>query len=78
MVHLDDVIRCWKCSPNTTGTNKYVWKEWNTVGDGHASDLEVEGTIYSVSAAHSGRIACAYDPRSGTTLANASEVQLSL
>ena len=72
----DDVVRCWKCIVDPTRNNKFSWIEWNMVGDGKASDLEVEGTIYNVSAAHSGRIACAYDPRGGTNLANASEVEI--
>lgn len=31
------------------------------VSDSLPSELEVDGGIYAISAAHSGRIACAYD-----------------
>lgn len=36
-------------------------KEWRMVSDSLPSELEVDGGIYAISAAHSGRIACAYD-----------------
>ncbi|GMR60970.1 hypothetical protein PMAYCL1PPCAC_31165, partial [Pristionchus mayeri] len=58
----DDVIRFWKCVKNEKeGSASFEWKEWRMVSDSLASELEVDGGIYAISAAHSGRIACAYD-----------------
>ncbi|GMT36366.1 hypothetical protein PFISCL1PPCAC_27663 [Pristionchus fissidentatus] len=58
----DDVIRFWKCTKNEKeGTPSFEWKEWRMVSDSLSSELEVDGMIYAISAAHSGRIACAYD-----------------
>ncbi|GMT07275.1 hypothetical protein PENTCL1PPCAC_29449, partial [Pristionchus entomophagus] len=58
----DDVIRFWKCVGNEKeGSASFEWKEWRMVSDSLPSELEVDGGIYAISAAHSGRIACAYD-----------------
>ncbi|CAJ0959160.1 unnamed protein product, partial [Mesorhabditis belari] len=63
----DDIVRFWKCtqidSPN--GISKFEWKEWQMISDSKPSMLEIDGTVYALSAAHSGRLACAYDPRIG-------------
>ncbi|KAK6030111.1 hypothetical protein OSTOST_03762, partial [Ostertagia ostertagi] len=60
----DDKVRFWRCVVSEQGSEqKYEWAEWNMINDNQSSELELEGTIFSVSAAHGGRIACAYDPR---------------
>ncbi|KAK6760766.1 hypothetical protein RB195_022003 [Necator americanus] len=62
----DDVVRFWRCVDAEPDSGfQYEWAEWNMISDNRPSELELEGTILSVSAAHSGRIACAYDPKSG-------------
>ncbi|KJH47114.1 hypothetical protein DICVIV_06822 [Dictyocaulus viviparus] len=74
----DDVVRFWRCLDSEPGSvNKYEWREWNMISDNRPSELELEGTILSVSAAHSGRIACAYDPKSGrNTTQNVADVEI--
>uniref|UniRef100_A0A1I7WD60 WD_REPEATS_REGION domain-containing protein n=1 Tax=Heterorhabditis bacteriophora TaxID=37862 RepID=A0A1I7WD60_HETBA len=75
----DDVVRFWRCvNAESSSDFKYEWREWNMISDNKPSELEVEGMIYSVSAAHSGRIACAYDPRCGGDLItlNTAEVEI--
>ncbi|KAK5967217.1 hypothetical protein GCK32_000230 [Trichostrongylus colubriformis] len=58
----DDKVRFWRCVESEQGSgNEYKWEEWNMISDDRSSDLELEGSILSVSAAHSCRIACAYD-----------------
>ncbi|ETN78849.1 hypothetical protein NECAME_10074, partial [Necator americanus] len=62
----NDVVRFWRCVDAEPDSGfQYEWAEWNMISDNRPSELELEGTILSVSAAHSGRIACAYDPKSG-------------
>ncbi|EPB75130.1 hypothetical protein ANCCEY_05799 [Ancylostoma ceylanicum] len=62
----DDVVRFWRCvNADPESSFKYEWREWNMISDNRPSELELEGTILSVSAAHSGRFACAYDPKAG-------------
>uniref|UniRef100_A0A158R4B7 WD_REPEATS_REGION domain-containing protein n=1 Tax=Syphacia muris TaxID=451379 RepID=A0A158R4B7_9BILA len=60
----DDRVRFWNCvrmqKPN--GQISYSWQKWHMIGDLMDSDLELEGQIFAVSAAHSGRFACAYMP----------------
>ncbi|CAI2358263.1 unnamed protein product [Caenorhabditis sp. 36 PRJEB53466] len=59
----DDSVRFWCCGrTNEPGnSNKYEWREWNMISENHPSELGVEGAIVHVTAAHSGRIACAYE-----------------
>ncbi|KIH47071.1 hypothetical protein ANCDUO_22874, partial [Ancylostoma duodenale] len=62
----DDVVRFWRCvNADSESGFKYEWREWNMISDNRPSELELEGAILSVSAAHSGRFACAYDPKAG-------------
>ncbi|CAL2047911.1 unnamed protein product [Caenorhabditis brenneri] len=52
--------------------NKYEWREWIMISENHPSELGVEGAIVKVNAAHSGRIACAYQKPSATNESNIS------
>ncbi|WKY17140.1 hypothetical protein Q1695_001621 [Nippostrongylus brasiliensis] len=62
----DETVRFWQCFEYCSGSDRrYEWHEWHMVCDNRPSELEVDGPVLSVSAAHSGRIACAYDPKSG-------------
>ncbi|UMM43904.1 hypothetical protein L5515_019209 [Caenorhabditis briggsae] len=58
----DDSVRFWRCIKVTdqVSPNKFEWREWNMISENHPSELGVEGAIVKVNAAHSGRIACAY------------------
>ncbi|VDK43174.1 unnamed protein product [Anisakis simplex] len=66
----DERIRFWKCTQQkkkcVNGTQKwktvYSWHIWRMISDTLESDLEMDGEIFSVSAAHNGRFACAYMP----------------
>uniref|UniRef100_A0A9J2PHZ4 RAVE complex protein Rav1 C-terminal domain-containing protein n=1 Tax=Ascaris lumbricoides TaxID=6252 RepID=A0A9J2PHZ4_ASCLU len=60
----DEHIRFWKCAKADApdGSVFYSWHKWGMVSDSVDSDLEMDGQIFSVSAAHSGRFACAYLP----------------
>ncbi|VDM49328.1 unnamed protein product [Toxocara canis] len=60
----DEHIRFWKCVRRETphGTVCYLWQKWGMISDIVDSDLEMDGQIFSVSSAHSGRFACAYMP----------------
>ncbi|NP_001368760.1 RAVE complex protein Rav1 C-terminal domain-containing protein [Caenorhabditis elegans] len=65
----DDSVRFWRCAKATdpVSPNKFEWREWNMISDNHPSELGVEGSIVKVNAAHSGRIACAYQKPNTTT-----------
>ncbi|MFH4976062.1 hypothetical protein AB6A40_002771 [Gnathostoma spinigerum] len=68
----DERVRFWRCSRYDTNRT-YCWKRWKMINDALDSDLEMDGQVYSVSAAHSGRFACAYLPE-GATATRASEI----
>ncbi|EGT40330.1 CBN-RBC-1 protein [Caenorhabditis brenneri] len=70
----DDSVRFWRCIKVTEpdSPNKYEWREWNMISENHPSELGVEGAIVKVNAAHSGRIACAYQKPSTTNESNIS------
>ncbi|XP_063708500.1 dmX-like protein 2 isoform X2 [Culicoides brevitarsis] len=62
----DSSVRFWKC--NVTSTQEinnenvpcYEWKEWEMIRRNHESTIDINGQLLHVSAAYSGRIACAY------------------
>ncbi|CAJ0582912.1 unnamed protein product, partial [Mesorhabditis spiculigera] len=64
----DDMIRFWKCTqPDPTkGIHEFRWKEWRMISDSSPSLLEIDGPVYALAAAHSGRLACAYDSRTSS------------
>lgn len=66
----DDVVRFWRSVESHELGQMYEWREWNMVSDNRPSELELDGSILSVSAAHSGRIACAYNSKAGCSLEN--------
>ncbi|CAI5454852.1 unnamed protein product [Caenorhabditis angaria] len=75
----DDSVRFWRCVKNSNGSegDSYQWSEWNMISDNKPSELGIEGGVYGVSAAHSGRIACAYEsPSSGTQSSISLEVSV--
>ncbi|KAK0411859.1 hypothetical protein QR680_005883 [Steinernema hermaphroditum] len=55
----DENIRFYKCI-RKDGGDKYTWEEWRMISDDIPSALEMDGSICNVSAAHSGRFACAF------------------
>uniref|UniRef100_W6NAQ0 Protein RBC-1 n=1 Tax=Haemonchus contortus TaxID=6289 RepID=W6NAQ0_HAECO len=60
----DDKVRFWRCTELKQGSEyKYEWVEWNMISVSGSSDLKMEGTLLSISAAHCGRIACAYNAK---------------
>lgn len=62
----DSTTRFWKCKVNKSDTaNKklnytYEWCEWDMLSKDHESSIDVNGQPLNISAAYSGRIACAY------------------
>lgn len=62
----DSNVRFWKCqvSKKSGSTNaskwKYQWCEWEMVRKDQTSSIDVNGQLLHISAAYSGRIACAY------------------
>ncbi|KNC33790.1 hypothetical protein FF38_09709 [Lucilia cuprina] len=64
----DSISRFWKCE--STGTdrnvkfpsdqNQYVWSEWKMFSKKQDSAIEIPGQPLNISAAYSGRVACAY------------------
>ncbi|PAV73995.1 hypothetical protein WR25_00482 [Diploscapter pachys] len=69
-------MRFWRCIPSSSSSSKYEWREWNMISDNKPSELDVDGEIYSVSAAHSGRIACAYDTALTSSLSAHSKIEI--
>ncbi|CAB3399146.1 unnamed protein product [Caenorhabditis bovis] len=60
----DDSVRFWKCvknQDNIDSTDIYEWCEWNMISENRPSELGMEGAVYDITAAHSGRIALAYE-----------------
>lgn len=63
----DASVRFWKCSVTENGSDEnrkpklcYEWKEWDMIRRDQESAIDVNGQLLNVSAAYSGRIACAY------------------
>ncbi|XP_034490581.1 dmX-like protein 2 [Drosophila innubila] len=54
----DSISRFWKCEP--VGTDAYHWSEWKMLSRIQQSAIEIPGQPLNISAAYSGRIACAY------------------
>ncbi|KAM8719971.1 hypothetical protein ACLKA7_006087 [Drosophila subpalustris] len=54
----DSVSRFWKCEP--VGTDAYHWSEWKMLSRIQQSAIEIPGQPLNISAAYSGRIACAF------------------
>ncbi|KAG5673298.1 hypothetical protein PVAND_003358 [Polypedilum vanderplanki] len=62
----DSNVRFWKCQvTKKSGSNnvskfKYEWCEWEMIRKDQESSIDVNGQLLHISAAYSGRIACAY------------------
>ncbi|EDW66250.2 dmX-like protein 2 [Drosophila virilis] len=54
----DSISRFWKCEP--AGGEAYHWSEWKMFSRIQQSAIEIPGQPLNISAAYSGRIACAY------------------
>ena len=39
----DNSMRFWRCTPSSSGSNKYEWREWNMISDNKPSELDVDG-----------------------------------
>ncbi|KAK8379722.1 hypothetical protein O3P69_019607 [Scylla paramamosain] len=65
----DNTIRFWGCRllGGAAGGVKLTWQEWGMVSCGGESAIRVPGLPLHVSAAYSGRIACAYQTPGQTT-----------
>ncbi|KAG9436417.1 dmX-like protein 2 isoform X1 [Apis mellifera carnica] len=59
----DSTIRFWKCKVTKTQSNTklhYEWCEWEMIRKDQESTIDITGQPLNISAAYSGRIACAY------------------
>uniref|UniRef100_A0A1B0A9X2 RAVE complex protein Rav1 C-terminal domain-containing protein n=1 Tax=Glossina pallidipes TaxID=7398 RepID=A0A1B0A9X2_GLOPL len=61
----DSISRFWKCEPSKQNPisdhlNEYKWTEWKMFSRKQNSAIEISGQPLNISAAYSGRIACAY------------------
>ncbi|KAK0178125.1 hypothetical protein PV328_002103 [Microctonus aethiopoides] len=59
----DSTIRFWKCKVTKTGEDdqlQYEWREWEMIRKDQESVIDISGQPLNISAAYSGRIACAY------------------
>lgn len=64
----DSISRFWKCeainnAPNHKSSidqNQYLWSEWKMFSKQQDSAIEIPGQPLNISAAYSGRVACAY------------------
>ncbi|KFB47233.1 AGAP010490-PA-like protein [Anopheles sinensis] len=62
----DSTVRFWKCKTSrkpTSGASsppRYEWCEWEMIRKDQESTIDVNGQLLHISAAYSGRIACAY------------------
>ncbi|CAH1397585.1 unnamed protein product [Nezara viridula] len=62
----DSTVRFWKCNVEKRKNNEgriemsYEWVEWEMLRKDKASVIEIPGQPLNISAAYSGRIACAY------------------
>ncbi|VDK86479.1 unnamed protein product [Onchocerca ochengi] len=64
----DENVRFYECMRTTEsdGLISYKWKTWEMISNTMNSNVEMDGQIYSISAAHSSRFACAYLPEGMT------------
>ncbi|XP_060840547.1 dmX-like protein 2 isoform X2 [Rhopalosiphum padi] len=57
----DSTLRFWKCKITKTADEvSYQWVEWEMIRKDRKSMIEISGQPLNISAAYSGRIACAY------------------
>ncbi|XP_037805529.1 dmX-like protein 2 [Lucilia sericata] len=64
----DSISRFWKCESTSidgnvkfsNDQNQYVWSEWKMFSKKQDSAIEIPGQPLNISAAYSGRVACAY------------------
>lgn len=60
----DSQIRFWKCKvakkPGSSTKFTYEWREWDMIRKDQESSIDINGQLMHISAAYSGRIACAY------------------
>lgn len=60
----DSHVRFWKCKvtkkPGNASKFKYEWREWDMIRKNQESSIDINGQLLNISAAYSGRIACAY------------------
>ncbi|XP_046412753.1 dmX-like protein 2 isoform X1 [Neodiprion fabricii] len=59
----DSTVRFWKCKVTKTGKDNilsYEWCEWEMIRKNQESTIDITGQPLNISAAYSGRIACAY------------------
>ncbi|XP_023723664.1 dmX-like protein 2 isoform X1 [Cryptotermes secundus] len=58
----DSTVRFWKCKYTKSGERKktYEWCEWEMIRKDPESAIDISGQPLNISAAYSGRIACAY------------------
>ncbi|KPI99710.1 DmX-like protein 2 [Papilio xuthus] len=72
----DSTLRFWKCNvtKNENDEMEYAWKEWEMMNKDQESAIDIPGQPLHISAAYSGRIACAYKcgrsftrPKGGTS-----------
>ncbi|XP_068622766.1 dmX-like protein 2 [Battus philenor] len=58
----DSTLRFWKCNvtKNENDELEYTWKEWEMMNKDQESAIDIPGQPLHISAAYSGRIACAY------------------
>ncbi|XP_001850447.2 dmX-like protein 2 isoform X2 [Culex quinquefasciatus] len=59
----DSTVRFWKCKVTKNGSEtsfKYEWCEWEMIRKDQESTIDVNGQLLHISAAYSGRIACAF------------------
>ncbi|XP_060804377.1 dmX-like protein 2 isoform X1 [Amyelois transitella] len=75
----DNTLRFWKCNVTKKDDEEfdYTWKEWEMMNKDHESTIDTPGQPLHISAAYSGRIACAYKcgksftrPKGTTTSSN--------
>lgn len=60
----DSTVRFWKCKvskkPGNPSKFTYEWREWEMIRKDQESTIDINGQLLNISAAYSGRIACAY------------------
>ncbi|KAJ0175201.1 hypothetical protein K1T71_009342 [Dendrolimus kikuchii] len=58
----DSTLRFWKCNVDKKDDDEfeYTWKEWEMMNKDQESAIDIPGQPLHISAAYSGRIACAY------------------
>ncbi|XP_049871334.1 dmX-like protein 2 isoform X2 [Pectinophora gossypiella] len=75
----DSTLRFWKCdvTKKEDGEFEYTWKEWEMMNKDQESAIDIPGQPLHISAAYSGRIACAYKcgrsftrPKGGSSTTN--------